>query len=135
MTELLQRSLLAVLALFGAATGAAAQDDQRPYCPPATPQNSSVLFAPHNRPEDEKAHLATLATSLAKTPRPVCILAFVDSHDAGYSKKLAIKRLIWVKDGLLANGVPPNLIAAELRLAEPDQDKASIRLVTVVLGR
>ncbi len=131
------RSLLVacLMALLGAPAEAQLPGNERPHCPSATPTNSFFFFGLKDRPEDDKAHLATLAESLVKNPQAVCILALVDPQDGGHSKKLAIRRLIWVKDGLLAKGVSPTLIAAELRPAPAEPDKTALRLVTVILGR
>ena len=104
------------------------------HCPASTPENTLVFFAPGRKADDDKAQLDGLAESLRKEQRPVCILAFVDPKEAGYSKKLAIRRILWVRDNLIAKGVSPTVIAAELRPAEVDQTKESLRLVDVILG-
>ncbi len=131
-----QALFLATGLLLGIACPAAAATppDEKQHCPASTPGNTIIFFAPGRNSNDDKAQLDSLAGTLLKQQQPVCILAFVDPKEVGYSKKLAIRRILWVRDGLIAKGVPSTLIAAELRPAAPDQAKDSLRLVNVILG-
>lgn len=125
------RGFCAFSLVLAACRPALAAPDQGKHCPASTPANTFNFFVPGARTEDDKARLDTLAEAIARQQNPVCILAFGE----GYSKKLAIRRILWIKDNLIAKGVSGGLIAAELRSAQPDQDKDSLRRVSVIVGR
>ncbi len=129
------KTLTAVVPLLGLIflpSGALAEPQ---HCPVATPQNSHIVCGKGCDPSDDKARLENLAKDIQRAKSAVCLLALVDPRDRGYSKKLAIRRVLWVRDTLIEHGVRPNSIAVELRLLEPDADKAALHRVDVILGR
>lgn len=112
----------------------AAEDESR-HCPSVSPQNNVIFFAPGAKPEDEKHRLDSLAEGIIKQKSPACILALINPKDAAHSKKLAIRRVLWARDGLIADGVPPSQLSAELRPADDDSDKSALQAISVILGR
>lgn len=128
------KALFCLAPLLGLVGPAWAAEENR-HCPDATPQNSFVFMTQGSSPENEKRRLDTLAAAILKQKSPVCILALTNPADLNHSKKLAIKRVLWARDNLLAAGVPPNQLSAELRPAEPDQDKSGMQEVKVIVGR
>lgn len=105
------------------------------HCPMARGDNSHVVCGKGCDPEADKTRLETLAKDIQKAGAPVCLLAMVDPKDRGYSRKLAIKRVLWVRDTLIEGGVHADSIAVELRLLDPDADKGLLHRVNVILGR
>jgi hypothetical protein len=130
----LQTSIPLLALALGLAFSVQARADQQ-HCPPSSPGNSQVVCGNGCDPNADKARLESLAVSIKKTKAPVCLLAMVDPQDRGYSKKLAIKRALWVRDTLIEHGVLSNSIAVELRPLPPDGDKMSLRHIDVILGQ
>lgn len=124
--------LCAVFLALGLTPAAQAQQGQR--CPD-NPKSSTTFFDGKASSDDDKNRLIALAGSV-RDQSPVCILALTDPADEkGYSKKLALRRALWVRDILLKNGVPAGTIAVELRPGAADQDKDALRQVQVIRGR
>lgn len=88
-------------------------------------------FFDANNPDQDRRRMADVA-EVAKTHRLVCLLAWVGGEDLGYSKKLAIRRAIWLRDQLVAHGVPRDVIAVEFR---PTSEGAEDKHVDVILDR
>ena len=134
MFALSSRTLLcAALLALGLTQAAHAQQGQR--CP-ANTKMTETFFDGSASSDQDKDRLVSLAGSV-KDQTPVCILALTDPADdsRGYSKKLALRRALWVRDTLLKNGVPAGAIAVELRPGSPDQPKDTLKQVQVILGR
>lgn len=130
------KTLSAVALMFGLSlmpSGASAEEPR--HCPASTPQSSHVVCGKGCDPEADKARLESLAKDIQKAKSAVCLLALVDPQDHGYSKKLAIKRVLWVRETLIEHGVRSDTIAVEFRLLQPDADKAALHRVDVILGR
>ncbi|MDR3435583.1 hypothetical protein [Telmatospirillum sp.] len=126
--------LLTAAALFAfSPLPAQAQDEQ--HCPPLTPTNSRVVCGKGCDPSADRARLGAAAKDIVAGKQTVCLLAMIDPADRGYSKKLAIRRVLWVRESLVEQGVGANSIAVELRPLGPSDDKASLQAVTVILGR
>lgn len=119
----------ALIVMAGLAGPAWAQDS---HCP-ENPAGTFRFFEAQN-PDQDKARLAQLADT-AKSHQLVCLLAWVDGGDPAYSKKLAIRRAVWVRDTLVAHGVPREVIAVEFRPTERGASEAQARRVDVILDR
>ncbi|PKU26051.1 hypothetical protein [Telmatospirillum siberiense] len=113
---------------------AALAADQQQHCPVPSAVNDHVVCRKGCDPNADKQYLEKLAKDIQKAKAPVCLLALVDPRDRGYSKKLAIKRVLWVRDTLVENGVLLNTIAVELRPLQADAQKAGLQSVDVILG-
>lgn len=122
-------AVAAFIILAGLAGPAVAQDSRCPDNPAAT-----FRFFEVQNPDQDKARLARLADD-AKSHQLVCLLAWVDGGDPAYSKKLAIRRAVWVRDTLVAHGVPREIIAVEFRPTERGASEAQARRVDVILDR
>jgi hypothetical protein len=122
-----------VLGLALVPSGASAEEQR--HCPVSTPENSHIVCGTGCDPDADKARLENLSKDIQKTKSAVCLLALVDSKDHGYSKKLAIKRVLWVRDTLIEHGVRSDTIAVEFRPLQPDADKAALHRVDIILGR
>lgn len=116
--------------------GAARADDSAANdkgCP-NNPAGSHRFFTTSNVDQD-RVRLEALGMDLSQSGQPVCILAFLDSNENAYSRKLAIRRASWVRDILVAQGVTMNRISFELRPSAPDSDKNAAREVNVIVGQ
>jgi len=136
MSEFRQITLIAsaLLALGVAAPAWAQNPDEGKHCPDH-PAATSRFFESADSTDQDRLKLDSLAGP-AKAAKAVCILAFVDGNDTGgYTRKLAIRRVKWLLDGLTAHGIPREFISYEFRAAPADTDKAGMRHVDVVLGR
>lgn len=122
---------LAVLVLPPAVRAA----DHEKHCPTPIPPNDHVVCRKGCDPTGDKQILENLARELQQSKDPVCLLAMVDPTDHGYSKKLAIRRVLWVRDTLMENGVMPGVIAVELRPRSPDAARTDLQSVEVIVGR
>jgi len=111
-----------------------AMADQR-HCPTSTRRNSHVVCGNGCDQDADKARLEILARSIVTTKSSVCLLALVDPQDPGYSRKLAIKRVLWVRDTLVEQGVLSDSIAVELRPLLSGADKEVLRHIDIIFGR
>ena len=109
--------------------------DDAGHCPAETAANSFPVSDSGAKIEAEKKKIGGLASGIAAARSPVCILALVDTKNPAYSKKLAIRRIIWVKKTLMEDGVGPELIAAELRPAPEGTDEETLQAVKIILGK
>ncbi|HVI51912.1 MAG TPA: hypothetical protein VM661_11925 [Candidatus Sulfotelmatobacter sp.] len=100
------------------------------HCPD-NPAGTFKFFEKPGQTEQDKSRLETLAP-IAKQQRQVCLLSLTDPSQL-QSRRIAVRRVIWVRDILLKNGVPPNLIAVELRPQAADPD--TMRQVQVIFGK
>jgi hypothetical protein len=112
-----------------------AQQDQHQHCPAAEAKNTHVFMSGGSSDREDKARLEALAGSVAKSGRPICVLAFVDPEQPNYSKMIAFRRATWARDTLIGKGVPKETIAMELRLLAADQDRGLLRQVSVLVGQ
>ena len=100
---------------------------------PNNPAGSHRFFTTSSVDQD-RVRLEALGTDQAQSGQPICIMAFLDSNESAYSRKLAIRRAAWVRDILVAQGVTMNRISFELRPSAPDSDKNAAREVNVIVG-
>ncbi|HLN25748.1 MAG TPA: hypothetical protein VK558_17390 [Patescibacteria group bacterium] len=122
-----------VVAVIGLLHAGAAHAQQGQHCP-NNPKGTATFFE-KGKADEDKDRIAALGAAI-KDQQPLCILAFTDPSDtAGYSRKLAVRRVLWVRDNLVKSGVPLGSIAVEFRPGSPDQDKDALRLVQVIQGR
>jgi hypothetical protein len=117
--------------VFAAGDAIAAQQ----HCPNSTAVNHHTVCGKGCDPSADKRRLENLAKIILKNKAPVCLLALVDPVDRGYSKKLAIKRVLWVRDNLIEYGVGSNRIAVELRPLESEADKGALQSIDIILGQ
>ena len=123
-----------ILGLFAVAGPALAQSaPKQPNTCPNNPAGTVRIFETDNSFDADKAKLIDLSGA-AKGSSSVCVLAFIDPADQSHSKKLAIRRVKWVFDTMIGQGVPRPLFTYEFRTAA-DSDKAVMRHVEIVLGR
>lgn len=132
MSDTWLRTVVLAATLVGLAQSAVAQER---HCPPATSANSHIFFGVKSDPTADKDRLVDLAQDLARDAPPVCILALIDPVDTAHSKKLALRRVLWVRQNLISNGVPAGVIAEEFRMGPPSQEKDGLRAVSVIIGR
>jgi hypothetical protein len=114
---------------------ALAQQDQGQHCPQTEANDTYSFLSGAASDSEDRANLAKLADTIAKSGRPVCVLAFVDPQDANHSKMMAFRRAVWVRDTLVGKGVDRGKISMELRPLGPEDDRANLRNVSVLLGR
>lgn len=98
------------------------------------PDNPSATFTFLEKPsqiEQDRKRLKSLA-DVARHQRLVCILSLVDPVQL-QQRHIAIRRVKWVMEQLIDNGVPRNIIAIELRPQDADPD--AMRLVQVIFGK
>jgi len=100
------------------------------HCPD-NPAGTFRFFERSGETEQDKAKLETLSP-LAKQQRSVCLLSLVDPTQL-QSRRIAVRRLKWVMDNLVKNGVPRNIISYELRPQAADPD--TMRQVQVIFGK
>jgi len=100
------------------------------HCPD-NPPGTFKFFEKSGQTEQDKQRLETLAP-IAKQQKSVCILSLTDPAQL-QSRRIAIRRVIWVRDLLVKNGVPPTVIAVELRPQAADPD--TMRQVQVIFGK
>lgn len=96
------------------------------------PDNTRSFFA-RNSPSKDRADLLALSAEIAKNGGSACILALVDPTDLAYSRKLAIRRAIWVRDLLESQGVKRSEISYELRIVPMDVRFADLPKLSIVL--
>jgi hypothetical protein len=107
--------------------------DQR-HCPSSSVRNSHVVCGNGCDQSADKARVEFLATHIIRVKAPVCLVAMVDP-ERGYSKKLAIRRVLWVRDALVERGVLSDSIAVELRPLIPGSDKTSLQQVEIIFDQ
>ena len=128
------RWLCAAGLVLGLAQSAQAGKDER-HCPAATPRNSRTFCDTGCIMDYDKVRLEVLADGIAKGRSSVCLLGRIDPRDPQYSKKLAIKRVMWVRDVLIAKGVKAEAIAIELRASPVEIKRINWERVDVIFGR
>jgi hypothetical protein len=129
----LRTAFWATVAVVGLLHAGAAHAQQGQHCP-NNPKGTSTFFE-KGKAEEDKDRIAALGAAI-KDRQPLCILAFTDPTEAvAYSRKLAVRRVLWVRDNLVKNGVPQGSIAIEFRPGSPDQSKDALRQVQVIQGR
>ena len=119
------------LLAFGWANAAVAAQDKG-HCPDNA-AGTFRFFQVGGNTDQDRSRLETLA-GMAKDRSGLCILAFIDTAEGGYAKKLAIRRAKWVLDTLTGKGVPRERIAIELRPGAPEQTKDDMKQVQVILN-
>ena len=98
---------------------------------PDNPEGTNRFFE-NGSASTDRTKLEDLGTQIKDKPY-VCILAFFDGVDApAHSKKLAIRRAMWVRDILAGKGVPLGVLAYELR---PTPNEAEKGLVEIILKK
>jgi hypothetical protein len=133
--QALRQTTIAAVTLLLLTMPAMAQnsDEQGKHCPDSG--NVTRFFETADSNDQDHAKL-DLVSPQATASKAVCILAFVDPNDTGgYTRKLAIRRIKWLLDGLTAHGVPRQIMSWEFRPAADATDKAAMRHVEVILGR
>jgi hypothetical protein len=106
-----------------------------PHCPAATPRNSRTFCDKGCDMDADKVRLEMLAEDIAKGKSSVCLLGRIDPRDPKYSRKLAIKRILWVRDMLVAKGVKTESIAIELRPSPVEIKRINWERVDIIFGR
>lgn len=132
--QLKPRSIFLLALGFALLPFVALAAERQQHCPLPTAVNDHVVCRKGCDPDADKQLLEHLAKDIQKAKAPVCLLAMVDPTDHGYSKKLAIKRVLWVRDTLVENGVLLNTIAVELRPLQTEFQKPGLQSVDVILG-
>jgi len=124
-------ALCAMLLLIVADIQPASAEDE-PHCPSATDANSARFFSKDADSSADKKRAADLAQAIVKDGGKVCLLALMDPTGAGYSKKLALGRINWMRGNLMKNGVPVNAIGYEMRPADTvdDPNIVSVLIIT-----
>lgn len=100
------------------------------HCPD-NPAGTFKFFEKSGQTEQDKTRLENLAP-IASQQHLVCLLSLIDPTQL-QSRRIAVRRLVWVRDILIKNGVPANIIAAELRPQAADPD--TMRQVQVIFGQ
>ena len=120
--------------LFLVAGAAVAAAPEEPHCPAATADNSSRFYSKDADSSSDRRRLTALAQTVVQSRSQVCLLALMDPTGSGYSKKLAIDRVGWMRRNLTKEGVPINAIGYELRPAQKTDDP-DIPSVLIIVGR
>jgi hypothetical protein len=129
----LSRQLAAALLVAASWHPALAQQDTGQHCPPTLPEETFV-FTPGGD-SGERERLGTVATAIAKSGRPACVLAFIDPDEPNHSKMMAFRRAVWMRDTLIGKGVNRSYLSMELRPLAADDDRANLHNVSILLGR
>lgn len=123
-------ALCAVLLITLADARAASAEDE-PHCPTATAANSTRFFSKDADSSADKKRAADLAKAVVTNGNKVCLLALMDPTSAGYSKKLALGRINWMRGNLMKDGVPVNAIGYEMRPADAADDPNIVSVLVI----